>query len=88
MKQITSDPLLVLVIGVDEFNNLHNFNEKACKNLILTIGSKMCKSPPNIFFIPILSGTIEGALGFFFTGSMHKPLRLPLRLLELNDSTL
>jgi hypothetical protein len=42
----------------------------------------MCGSPANIYFIPILAGTIEGPLNDYITGSMHEPLPLPLRLLN------
>ncbi|RGB34274.1 hypothetical protein C1646_815491 [Rhizophagus diaphanus] len=62
-KQETSScPPLVLVLGIDEFNNLHDIQKKVCKDLINSIGGAMCKSPENIFFIPILVGTIEEAI--------------------------
>ncbi|CAG8815472.1 37851_t:CDS:2, partial [Gigaspora margarita] len=86
MNQATSsNPLLVIVLGIDEFNKLHDIDKGISKRLIHAIGGMMCASPANIFFIPILAGTIEGPLEQFITGSMHKSLRLPLRLLEDND---
>ncbi|POG62894.1 uncharacterized protein OCT59_025295 [Rhizophagus irregularis] len=86
-KQETSScPPLVLVIGIDEFNNLHDIQKGACKELIKTIGGVMCKPPANIFFIPILAGTIEGAISDYISGSMHEPILLPLRLLNNDDA--
>ena len=40
----------------------------------------------NIFFIPILAGTIEGPLNEYISSSMHEPLPLPLRLLNNEDA--
>ncbi|PKY36418.1 hypothetical protein RhiirB3_458979 [Rhizophagus irregularis] len=52
-KQETSScPPLVLVLGIDEFNNLHDLQKNACKELIKTIGGVMCNSPANIFSFP------------------------------------
>ncbi|PKK67212.1 hypothetical protein RhiirC2_576947 [Rhizophagus irregularis] len=86
-KQETSScPPLVLVVGIDEFNNLHDIQKGACKELIKTIGGVMCKPPANIFFIPILAGTIEGAISDYISGSMHEPILLPLRLLNNDDA--
>ena len=84
MKQIASNSLLVLVLGIDEFNKLHDINQDTSKKLVHSIGGIMCSPPNNVFFIPILAGTIEGPLDKYITGSMHKPLRLPLYLLEEN----
>ena len=84
-----NDTLLVLVLGIDEFNNLHDENEEnkvACRRLIHSIGGTMCRSPTNIFFVPILSGTVEGPLEKYITGSMHKPLHIPLCLLDETQS--
>ncbi|CAG8477593.1 5162_t:CDS:2 [Paraglomus brasilianum] len=78
--------LLVVVIDIDEFNKLHALSKEACKKLINTIGGTLCASPPNIFLIPILAGTIEGPLEHYITESMHKSLRLPLPLLENKDA--
>ncbi|POG58723.1 hypothetical protein GLOIN_2v1728242, partial [Rhizophagus irregularis DAOM 181602=DAOM 197198] len=50
----TLDPLLVLVLGIDEFNKLHVQNQEVCRNLIHAIGASMCASHENIYFIPIL----------------------------------
>ncbi|CAB4430039.1 unnamed protein product [Rhizophagus irregularis] len=86
-KQETSScPPLVLVVGIDEFNNLHDIQKGACKELIKAIGGVMCKPPANIFFIPILAGTIEGAISDYISGSMHEPILLPLRLLNNDDA--
>src|SRR3954452_18392440 len=46
----------------------------------------MCEPSLNIFFIPILAGTIEGPLNDYVSGSMHQPLPLPLHLLEDDDA--
>ncbi|CAB5212849.1 unnamed protein product [Rhizophagus irregularis] len=86
-KQETSScSPLVLVLGIDEFNNLHDLEKNACKDLIKSIGGVMCNSPAKIFFIPILTGTIEGAISKYITGSMHEPILLPLRLLNDDDA--
>ncbi|CAB5395692.1 unnamed protein product [Rhizophagus irregularis] len=82
----TLDPLLVLVLGIDEFNKLHVQNQEVCRNLIHAIGASMCASHENIYFIPILAGTIEGPLNSYISGSMHEPLHLPLRLLNDDDA--
>ncbi|CAB4411785.1 unnamed protein product [Rhizophagus irregularis] len=86
-KQETSSyPPLVLVLGIDEFNNLHDIQKNACKELIRSIGGVMCKPPANIFFIPILAGTIEEAITDYISGSKHEPILLPLRLLNNDDA--
>ncbi|GBB92697.1 hypothetical protein RclHR1_20430004 [Rhizophagus clarus] len=84
--EMTSNPLLVLVLGVDEINKLYELDKDSFKILINAIGGIMCNSPENIFFIPILAGTIEGPLEQYITGSMHQPLPLPLRLLDGRDA--
>ena len=86
--EIASNPLLVLVLGVDEINKMYDLKpdgRDAFKNIINTIGGTMCNSPENIFFIPILAGTIEGPLNNYISRSMHEPLPLPLRLLNDDD---
>jgi hypothetical protein len=82
----TLNPLLVLILGIDEFNKLHVQNQDVCRKLIHAIGASMCGSPANIYFIPILAGTIEGPLNDYILGSMHEPLPLPLRLLNDDDA--
>ncbi|PKK61990.1 hypothetical protein RhiirC2_791031, partial [Rhizophagus irregularis] len=85
-QEINSNPLLVLVLGIDEFNKLHDTEKGICKELINAIGGVMCHPPPNIYFIPILAGTIEEHLHDYISGSMHKILPLPLRLLNDDDA--
>ena len=80
------NPQLVLVLGIDEFNKLHLLDQNVCRDLIHAIGGIMCGSPANIFFIPILAGTVEGPLNDYISGSMHEPLPLPLRLLNDEDA--
>ncbi|GES83741.1 P-loop containing nucleoside triphosphate hydrolase protein [Rhizophagus clarus] len=81
-QEKSSNPLLVLVLGIDEFNRLYDTNQDVCKELTKSIMGILCHSPANIFFIPILAGTIEGPLDQYITFSnMNKPLRLPLYLL-------
>jgi hypothetical protein len=46
----------------------------------------MCGSPANIYFIPILAGTIEGPLNDYISSSSHEPLPLPLHLLNDDDA--
>src|ERR1044072_6185733 len=53
-KKINSDSLLVLVLGIDEFNKLHGVHKGACKELVNSIGGVMLDSR-NIFFVPILA---------------------------------
>ncbi|CAH1768543.1 4866_t:CDS:2, partial [Entrophospora sp. SA101] len=84
--KIASNPLLVLVLGVDEINKLYDLNKNTFKNLINIIGGTMCDSPENIFIIPILAGTIEGPLDQYIFGSMHEPFFLPLTLLNDDDA--
>ncbi|RUS14604.1 hypothetical protein BC937DRAFT_93571, partial [Endogone sp. FLAS-F59071] len=86
MKQPTTSTTMVVVIGIDEFNNLHDFDRETARKLIHGIGSTMCLSPKDIFFVPILAGTIEGSLEQYIMGSMHKALHLPLPLLDQDDS--
>ncbi|EXX60614.1 uncharacterized protein OCT59_024055 [Rhizophagus irregularis] len=85
-QEINSNPLLVLVLGIDEFNKLHDTEKGICKELINAIGGVMCRPPPNIYFIPILAGTIEEHLYDYISGSMHEILPLPLRLLNDDDA--
>ncbi|RGB40666.1 hypothetical protein C1646_752992 [Rhizophagus diaphanus] len=85
-QEIESNPLLVLVLGIDELNQLHDNNPEAFRTLIKAIGGVMCKSPANIYFIPILAGTIEGPLDQYISGSIQRLLPLPLRLLEDDDA--
>ncbi|GES82592.1 hypothetical protein GLOIN_2v1668084 [Rhizophagus clarus] len=40
---------------------------------------------PVIFFVPVLSGTVEGPIQAIVKESMHPPLQLPLYLLDIND---
>ncbi|RHZ82216.1 hypothetical protein Glove_110g19 [Diversispora epigaea] len=84
-KEINSNPLLVLVLGIDEFNKLHGVHEGACKGLVNSIGGVMLDSR-DIFFIPILAGTIEGPLEEYITESRYKQLRLPLYLLNMDHA--
>ncbi|PKC03234.1 hypothetical protein RhiirA5_424071 [Rhizophagus irregularis] len=77
-QEIKSNPLLVLVLGIDELNQLHDNNPKAFRTLINGIGGVMCSSPANIYFIPILAGTIEGPLNQYKSGSTQSLLPLPL----------
>ncbi|PKK58976.1 hypothetical protein RhiirC2_795491 [Rhizophagus irregularis] len=77
-QEIKSNPLLVLVLGIDDLNQLHDNNPKAFRTLINGIGGVMCSSPANIYFIPILAGTIEGPLNQYKSGSTQSLLPLPL----------
>ncbi|GES92452.1 hypothetical protein GLOIN_2v583658 [Rhizophagus clarus] len=80
------ETLIVLVLGIDEFNKLHDVHKGACKALVNSIGGMMLDSQ-NIFFIPIMAGTIEGPLEEYITESRYKQLRLPLYLLDRNHAT-
>ena len=77
--------MLVLILGIDEFNKLHGVHKGACKALVNSIGEVMLGSR-NIFFIPILAGTIEGPLEENITESRYKQLRLPLYLLNMDHA--
>ena len=46
----------------------------------------MCKSPKGIFFVPIVTGTIEGPIETYIRGSMHPQIFLPLPLLSDDSS--
>jgi hypothetical protein len=72
----------VLVLGIDELNKLYDESDKISKDLVRALGTIMCSPPSKVFFVPILAGTIEGPLENYVTGSMHRPLRLPLFLLK------
>ncbi|CAI2165087.1 14069_t:CDS:2 [Funneliformis geosporum] len=80
----TPNPLLALVFGINEFNKLYIQNKDVCRNLIHAIGGSMCGPPPNIFFIPILAGTIKGPLNDYISDSIHQPLSLPLHRKAMN----
>ncbi|RPB20973.1 hypothetical protein L211DRAFT_462713 [Terfezia boudieri ATCC MYA-4762] len=85
-KQKGSDATVVIVVGIDEINRLHDWNKEVLRHLIHSIGAVMCSPPMNIYFIPILAGTIEGPLERYISGSMHKALPLPLPLLSVDDA--
>jgi len=85
-KQKSSDSTLVIVVGIDEINRLHDWDNEVLRHLIHSIGAVMCSPPTNIYFIPILAGTIEGPLERYISGSMHKALPLPLPLLSVDDA--
>jgi len=85
-KQKSCDYVLVIVVGIDEVNKLHDWDNKVLRHLIHSIGAVMCSPPTNIYFIPILAGTIEGPLERYISGSMHKALPLPLPLLSVDDA--
>ena len=43
---------MVIVLGIDEFNHLHDLNMSVCKSLIKYIGGSMCSLPKDIFLYP------------------------------------
>jgi hypothetical protein len=52
---------LAIVIGIDEVNKLNETSNIAFRSLVSSIGSCSCQSG-NVFFVPILAGTIIGPL--------------------------
>ncbi|CAB5186239.1 unnamed protein product [Rhizophagus irregularis] len=64
-KQETSScPPLVLVLGIDEFNNLHDLQKNACKELIKTIGGVMCsKHEPILLPLRLLNNDDAISIG-------------------------
>ncbi|PKY14793.1 hypothetical protein RhiirB3_519884 [Rhizophagus irregularis] len=57
-QEINSNPLLVLVLGIDELNKLHDINGRICRDLVNFIGRTMLDLR-GIFFIPII-GDVGG----------------------------
>ncbi|PKK77755.1 hypothetical protein RhiirC2_770967 [Rhizophagus irregularis] len=57
-QEINSNPLLVLVLGIDELNKLHDINGRICGDLVNFIGGTMLDLR-GIFFIPII-GDVGG----------------------------
>ncbi|CAH1767971.1 5161_t:CDS:2, partial [Entrophospora sp. SA101] len=77
----------VVVFGIDELNALHQADQSPEKILVRSIvravGGLSCSSMER-FYVPILSGTIQGPLETFVRESTYLFLHLPLRLLN-ND---
>ncbi|CAG8629446.1 29420_t:CDS:2, partial [Racocetra persica] len=77
-----------IVIGIDELNHLHNRYGKELdpqQNPVLAIvqaAGRLNCSCQNVFYLPILAGTIQGPLEEMFIGSTYLYLHLPLRLLH------
>ncbi|GBC15587.2 hypothetical protein GLOIN_2v1768376 [Rhizophagus irregularis DAOM 181602=DAOM 197198] len=57
-QEINSNPLLILVLGIDELNKLHDINGRICRDLVNFIGGTMLDLR-GIFFIPII-GDVGG----------------------------
>ncbi|GBB94196.1 hypothetical protein RclHR1_02310002 [Rhizophagus clarus] len=85
-SSVEKQKILILIVGIDEFNKLYEINENLT-DLVTCIGGIMCKPPAGIFFAPVLSGTIKGPIDDYIKSSLCKRLRLPLPLLE-NDDTI
>ncbi|CAJ0844995.1 20417_t:CDS:2 [Entrophospora sp. SA101] len=77
----------IVVFGIDELNALHQADQSPEKILVRSIvravGGLSCSSMER-FYVPILSGTIQGPLETFVRESTYLFLHLPLRLLN-ND---
>ncbi|CAG8678714.1 15452_t:CDS:2 [Funneliformis mosseae] len=74
---------IAIIVGIDEVNKVYDKNRNKFCDLVSTIGSMSCS--PEMFFVPILAGTVEGPLQLIITKSMHPPLQLPLHLLDMDD---
>lgn len=74
---------IAIIVGIDEINKVYNKSYQKFRDLISTISSMSCN--PEMFFVPVLSGTVEGPIQTIITESMHLPLQLPLHLLDIND---
>ncbi|CAG8504060.1 24782_t:CDS:2 [Gigaspora rosea] len=77
-----------IVVGIDEINHLHNLYNKELdprqnpvRLIVHAVGRLNC-SGGDIFYVPILAGTIQGPLEEMFRESTYLYLRLPLRLLR------
>ena len=57
------DTPTVFVLGIDEINLLHVINQEILCHIVHAIGSRSCQyQTGNVFFIPILCGTIQGPM--------------------------
>ncbi|CAG8727328.1 14750_t:CDS:2, partial [Funneliformis mosseae] len=74
---------LAIIVGIDEVNKVFDKDYDKFRDLISAIGGTSCDS--EMFFVPVLAGTVEGPLQSIITKSMHPPLQLPLHLLDIDD---
>ncbi|CAG8665113.1 4962_t:CDS:1, partial [Paraglomus brasilianum] len=70
------DDRVALIVGINEFNKLHDIDQSTSRSLITSIGGQMCKAPKAFFFVPIVASTIEGLI------YMYPQIFLPLPLLS------
>ena len=78
---------IAVVVGVDELNKVYDIDHYAFKEIVNQVDRASCGGgcPAQIFFVPVLAGTIEGPLSEVITQPMHEALPLPLQfLLESN----
>ena len=75
--------IIAIVVGVDELNKVYDIDHDVFKEIINQVGRASCAGgcPAQVFFVPVLAGTIEGPLSEVITQSMHEALPLPLHLL-------
>ncbi|GES82511.1 hypothetical protein GLOIN_2v1593312 [Rhizophagus clarus] len=73
-----------VILGIDELNVLHSKrvnDHNPVRDIVHADGGLNCSSG-NIFYVPILAGTIQGPLEAIFKESTYIYLPLPLRLLH------
>ncbi|CAJ0755691.1 18642_t:CDS:2 [Entrophospora sp. SA101] len=83
--------MLIFLLCVDETNKLIENDtsptSQTFRAVVNAVGHISCgKIVKNIFFIPILAGTLEVLLREIITKSMHPALSLPLPLLSHDDT--
>ncbi|CAI2180355.1 897_t:CDS:2, partial [Funneliformis geosporum] len=80
----TGNDINFVILGIDELNCLHSLAKgdlNPVQQIVRAVGVLSC-SQGNIFYAPILAGTIQGPLENMIRESTYDLLRLPLRLLS------
>ncbi|CAG8509730.1 3294_t:CDS:2 [Funneliformis caledonium] len=80
----TGNDINFVILGIDELNCLHSLAKgdlNPVQEIVRAVGA-LSSSQGNIFYAPILAGTIQGPLENMIKESTYDLLRLPLRLLS------
>ncbi|EPZ30828.1 hypothetical protein ROZALSC1DRAFT_26724 [Rozella allomycis CSF55] len=73
-----------IVMCFDEVNRVHNFNTIKFRELFAWAGTTSAGTG-DVFFVPVLSGTVIGPISEIVTDSMYPPCHIPLPLLSLTS---